>query len=72
MDGRILLPQPLRGALVGAVDLGVVRQLARLPEARIERLVRLPGVVPAMRVEQVTAPVGQGDDISVARNNDAV
>ena len=33
-----LVPEALLGALVGAIDLGVVRQLARLPEAGVEGL----------------------------------
>ena len=37
-DPTALAAEPLLGALVGAIDLGVVRQLARLPEAGVERL----------------------------------
>ena len=36
-----LAAQALLGALVGAIDLGVVRQLARLPEAGVEGLAGL-------------------------------
>ena len=34
-----------------AIDLGVVGQLARLPEARVERLPRLAGVLTPIRFE---------------------
>src|SRR5262245_35122639 len=40
-----LLAEALLGARVGAIDLRVVRQLARLSEARVERLLWLPGAV---------------------------
>ena len=38
-----LAAEALLGALVGAIDLGVVRQLARLPEAGVEGLAGLGG-----------------------------
>ena len=40
-DSAALLAQALLGALVGAIDLGVVGQLARLSEAGVERLAGL-------------------------------
>ena len=40
-DPSALAPESLLGALVGAIDLGVVRQLARLPEAGVEGLAGL-------------------------------
>ena len=40
-----LAAETLVGALVGAIDLGVVRQLARLSDASVEGLARLVGAV---------------------------
>jgi hypothetical protein len=57
-----LLANALLSALVGTIDLGVVRQLARLPEARVKRLTWLPGaLVPLVpiRLEQVSAAICQ-------------
>ena len=42
-----LAAQALVGPLVGAVDLGVVSQLAWLPDAGVEALARLPAAVVA-------------------------
>src|SRR5690349_7385350 len=57
-----LFADALFGARVGAIDLRVVRQLARLSEARVEGLARLPpsfaSLVP-IRFEQVSAAIGQ-------------
>ena len=57
-----LLSKALLGMRVGAIDLRVVRQLARLSEARVERLARLrpsfASLVP-IRFEQVPAAIGQ-------------
>lgn len=39
------------------VDLGVVGQLARLLEARVERLPRLASVLTPIRFEEVSTPV---------------
>jgi hypothetical protein len=41
-DPAALLAQARLGASVGAVDLRVVRELPRLPNASVERLARLP------------------------------
>ena len=52
----------LLGALVGAIDLGVVRQLARLSDAGVEGLTRLVGAVVTLvpvGLEQVTAAIRQ-------------
>ena len=57
-----LAAQTLLGALVGAIDLGVVRQLARLSEAGVERLAGLVRAVVALvsvGFEQVTSAVRQ-------------
>lgn len=59
-----LLSKALLGARVGAIDLRVVRQLARLSEARVERLLGLPGAVMSLmpiRLEQVSTSVGEDD-----------
>jgi hypothetical protein len=51
------------GALVRSVDLRVVRQLAGLPQGRIERLPRLPRALESLlpiRFEQVAAAVCEG------------
>ena len=61
--------QALVGALVGAIDLGVVRQLARLPEAGVEGLARLVRAVVAFAtvgLEEVPAALSQ-DDGAVVR-----
>ena len=47
-DAAALVPQSLVGALVGAIDLGVVRQLARLPDAGVEGLAGLVAAVIAL------------------------
>ena len=57
-----LAAETLLGALVGAIDLGVVRQLARLPEAGVEGLAGFVGAVVtlvAVGLEQVTSAVRQ-------------
>ena len=48
-----LASQALVGALIGAIDLSVVRQLAGLPDARVEGLARL--VVRSSRSERLTS-----------------
>ena len=57
--------EALLGALVRAVDLGVVGQLARLPEARVERLPGLVVALQAIRLEHVSTPTRQDDDVTV-------
>ena len=64
-----LAAETLLGALVGAIDLGVVRQLARLSDAGVEGLAGLVGAVVALvavGLEQVASAVGQ-DDGAVVR-----
>jgi hypothetical protein len=59
-----LAAETLLGALVGAIDLGVVRQLARLSDAGVEGLAGLVGAVVtlvAVGLEQVTPAVRQRD-----------
>jgi hypothetical protein len=61
-DPAATIPQSLLGALVGAIDLGVVRQLARLPETGPERLTGLVRPVVAfvpVRFEQISPTVRQ-------------
>ena len=58
--------EALLGALVRAVDLGVVSQLARLPEAGVERLPGLVVALQAIRLEHVSTTTGQDDDVTVA------
>ena len=48
-----------------AVDLCVVGQLARLLEARVERLPRLASVLTPIRFEQVSASIREHDDVLV-------
>jgi hypothetical protein len=68
-DPTAFAAEPLLGALVGAIDVGVVCQFARLPEAGVERLagfVRALGTFVAIGFEEVPAALGQ-DDGSVVR-----
>ncbi len=66
VDAGITLCQTFRLALVRAVDLGVVVELALPFEARIELLARLVAAV-SVRLQYVTTAVGQGDrDITSA------
>ena len=55
---------------VGAIDLGVVLQLARLLDAVVERLAVGRVLVPAPRFEQVASLLGQRDDGRVAVETD--
>jgi len=69
LDPAATIPQSLLGALVRAIDLGVVRQLARLPEAGPERLTRLVRAVVAfvsIGFEEISPAVRQ-DDGTVVR-----
>jgi hypothetical protein len=64
IDSAALLAEAVLSVEVGAIDLRVVRQLARLSEAGVERLARLPGAflsVVTIRFEQVSAAVGEED-----------
>ena len=68
-DPTALAAESLLCALVGAIDLGVVRQLARLPEARVEGLAGFVGALVtlvAIGFEEVPAALGQ-DDGAVVR-----
>jgi hypothetical protein len=60
IDADAPLGQALRLALVCGVDLRVVFELARAFETRIKRLGRFVVAI-SVRVEEVAAPVGQGD-----------
>jgi hypothetical protein len=65
------IPQSLLGALVGAIDLGVVRQLARLPEAGPEPLTGLVRAVVALEsvgFEKISPAVRQ-DNGAVVRTD---
>jgi hypothetical protein len=64
-----LAPEALLSTLVGAIDLRVVRQLARFPETRMERMAGFVTAVVALvpiRLKQVPAAVGE-DDSAVVR-----
>jgi hypothetical protein len=58
--------EALLRALVRAVNLGVVGQLARLREAGVKGLPRLPVALQAIRLEHVSTPTRQDDDVTVA------
>jgi len=54
--------QSLLRTLVGAIDLGVVRQFARLPDARVERLTGLVDAVVTLisvRFEKIAPAIRQ-------------
>jgi len=62
-DSPALFPEPLFRALVGAVDLGVVRQFAGLPDACVEGLTWFAAAVIALvevGLEEVAPAVRQG------------
>jgi len=64
-----LPPEALLSTLVGAIDLRVVRQLARFPETRMERLAGFVTAAVALvpiRLEQVPAAVSE-DNSAVVR-----
>jgi hypothetical protein len=68
-DPTAFAAEPFRCELVGTIDVRVVGQLARLPEASVERLVRFVralGTFVAIGFEEVPAALGQ-DDGSVLR-----
>jgi hypothetical protein len=58
-----LAAETLLCALVGAIDLRIVRKLARLSEARVIGLARLPGafLLAPIRFEQVSPTIAQHD-----------
>ena len=63
-DSAALLSEALLGALVGAIDLGVMRQLAGLPDAGVEGLTRLVETAVALipvRFEKIAPAVCQRD-----------
>ena len=57
--------EALLRALVRAINLGVVGQLARLSEAGVEGLPRLAVALQAIRLEHVSTPTRQDDDVTV-------
>jgi hypothetical protein len=57
--------EALLGALVSGVNLGVVSQLPRLPEARVERLAGLAVALQAIRLEHVSTATRQDKDVTV-------
>jgi hypothetical protein len=57
--------EALLGELVRTINLGVVGQLARLPEAGVERLPGLVVALQAIRLEHVSTPARQDDDVTV-------
>jgi hypothetical protein len=57
--------EALLGALERAVNLGVVSQLPRLSEARVERLPGLVDALQAIRLEHVSTATCQDDDVTV-------
>jgi hypothetical protein len=57
--------EALLRAQVRTINLGVVGQLARLPEAGVEGLPRLPIAHQAIRLEHVSTPTRQDDDVTV-------
>ena len=62
-DAPAFAAEPFLCALVGAIDLGVVGQLARLPEAGVERLagfIRALGTFVAIGFEQVPPTARSG------------
>jgi hypothetical protein len=70
-DPAAIIPQSLLGALVGAIDIGVVRQLARLPETGPERLTGLVRAVVAfvsVGFEEISRAVRQGHGAVVGTN----
>jgi hypothetical protein len=58
---RTLVPQALLSAQVSAIDLRVVRELARLPDARVEGLARLLRAVMTAGLEKIATAIGQDD-----------
>ncbi len=59
-----LASQAFVGALIGAIDLGIVRQLAGLPDAGVEGLAGLVAAVIALvaiGLEEIAPAVGQGN-----------
>ena len=62
IDSAALFAEALLGAQVCAIDLRVVRQLARFPKTGIERLARLPRAILSLvpiRLEQGPAAICQ-------------
>ena len=58
-----LAPEAFLRAPEGAVDLRVVGQLSRLPEARVEGLPGLVWAPQTMRLEQLATAVGEDHDV---------
>jgi hypothetical protein len=64
-DAATLVSNLRLGISTGAINLVVVGQLARLSEARVERLPRLSGVLTPIRFEEVSTSVRERHDIVV-------
>jgi hypothetical protein len=60
-DPPALVPEALLRTLVGAIDLGVMSQLARLLPARVKRLARLLRAVVAVGLKEIAPAVGEDD-----------
>src|SRR6476660_1264298 len=64
LDARALIAQPLLGAFERAINGRIVRPLARLSQARVERLARLVCAtiaIVAVGFQELTAAARQGD-----------
>jgi hypothetical protein len=64
-DAATLIPNLRLGISIGAVDLDVVGQFARLPEASVEDLPRPSGVLTPIRFEEVSTSVREYHNIVV-------
>ena len=65
-DTSAVVADAFLGARVGAIDLCVVRQLARLAEAGVEGLAGLVTALAAARFEHVSPFLGEHNDIALA------
>jgi hypothetical protein len=66
MDVRAVIPEALRGATIGPIDRGVVRQLARLLEPGVKSLPGLIHIVSASRLEHVPPFTSEDHDVTVS------
>jgi hypothetical protein len=62
LDAGIRCVQPLSGLEIGVIDLGVVLDLARLPDARVEGLARLAVDIAATRFKQISTAISEDND----------
>jgi hypothetical protein len=63
LNASALVAQALVGTLISSIDVGVVGQLAGLPDAGVERLARLPAAIVTfvtVGVEEISTAVRQG------------